>query len=75
MRHSKNLEYLKYHGKYSKRLAKALHYLSLGEEETANRYYEEFCVYVQGIENELQQYLDVYRMIEVSTKYTGFKLK
>ena len=73
--HSKNLEHLKYHGEYSKRLAKALYYLSMGEEEAANKYYEEFCVYVQGIEKEIQQYLDVYRIIEVSTKYTGFKLK
>ena len=75
LQQQENLEHLKYHGEYSKRLAKALYYLSLGEEESANYYYGEFCSYVQGIEKEIQQYLDVYRIIEVSTKYTGFQLK
>lgn len=73
-KHQQNLEILRYHGEYSRRLAKALYHLSLGEETQANRCYKIFCTYVQSIELKIQKYLDVYRIIEISTKYTGFKM-
>ena len=70
-----NLEILRSHGEYSIRLAKALYYLSLGKEAEANKYYKDFYRYVQSIELKIQKYLDVYRIIEVSTKYTGFRME
>ena len=75
LKQQENLEILRYHGEYSIRLAKALYHLSLGEETEANKYYKEFCRYVQSIELRIQKYLDVYRIIEVSTKYNGFRME
>ena len=69
-----NLDYLRIHGEYSRILARALYHLCRGEEENAKISYIEFCSYVRRMETEIQQYLDVYRIIEVTSTYTGFQL-
>ncbi len=65
---------LDYHSEYSVFLVKALISLSSGDEDTANIYFSDFCHYININEERMQKYLDVYRIIEVAGKYTGFTL-
>lgn len=65
---------LYFHTKYVKLLGKALYYLALNESTIAQTYYEEFTRLIQSHESDFQEAFDVYRIIEVSTKYTGFSL-
>ena len=65
---------LDYHAEYGVRLTKALIALSSGDHNTAQMYFLDFCRYIRSNENAFQLYLDVYRIIEVATKYTGFSL-
>ena len=66
---------LDYHKEYSLQLGKALLLLSKGETEDAQLAWRSFQNWI--CENELffQSCLDVYRISEVSTKYTGFVLE
>lgn len=66
-------EVLAFHAGYTAILAEALARLCRGEEERADALYREFCRFVREKEMQFQSRLDVYRIIEVSTKYTGFK--
>ena len=66
---------LDYHSKYVLRLSKALLSLTDGDQELARIQYQEFCTFIQKNEVEYQSWLDVYRMIEVTTKYTGFRIE
>lgn len=67
-------ELLDYHNGYVIRLTKALIALTAGELTTANDAYADFCQYVRENEPMMQPYLDVFRIIDVTTNYTGFTL-
>lgn len=65
-------EILEYHRKYVILFAEALKQLSLGNKEQADcawqKLRDEICIH----EPEYQPFLDVYRILEVTKKYTGF---
>lgn len=65
---------LDYHADYSILLGVSLCQLCLGNQAEADQNFAEFCRYIQFMEPQMQSYLDVYRIIEVSTKYTGFTM-
>ena len=64
---------LDYHSQYSYLLASALKELAQNNNNSANDNYKRFLSYIQEHEKEYQPYLDVYRVNEVATNYTGFK--
>ncbi|WP_242984584.1 DUF4838 domain-containing protein [Clostridium sp. chh4-2] len=66
---------LDYHKDYSLRLGKALLLLSEGHTEKAQLCWNEFQQLICEKETEFQSCLDVYRITEVSSKYTGFHLE
>lgn len=68
-------ELLDYHSQYSLRLTKALFFLSEGNSGEANRCWDEFKTFICENEAKFQPYADVYRITEVSEKYTGFMPK
>lgn len=68
-----NWEILLYHARYCILLGTALAKLCSGD-QAANSSFQEFCSYIQQNEQTYQPVLDVYRVIEVATKYTGFDL-
>ena len=74
-RYKKNWDFLEFHGKYSILLSTALAALCDGNQEDADRYFDEFCDYIRKNETLWQPRLDVYRVIEVATGYTGFTRK
>lgn len=65
-------EFLHFHARYTIALARALEALALGQTEEANRRFEAFCDAICRQELQWQSRLDVYRVIEVAGKYTGF---
>ena len=66
---------LDYHHSYSLQLGKALLLLSQGDAEGAQLIWRSFQNWVCENELSYQSCLDVYRISEVSTKYTGFVLE
>lgn len=68
-------KYLDYHREYSLRLGKALLKLSKGENQEAQSCFGDFQRMVCEKERSFQECLDVYRITEVSCKYTGFHLE
>ncbi|MEG0369972.1 MAG: DUF4838 domain-containing protein, partial [Hungatella sp.] len=66
---------LDYHREYSLRLTLALYHLSCGSNREAQIAWDEFHTYICQHEAEHQSVLDVYRITEVSEKYTGFSFK
>lgn len=71
-RTDENWEFLKFHGRYCILLSCALGALCEGDQATADAHFQEFCDFVRQNEPVWQSRLDVYRVIEVATKYTGF---
>ena len=67
-------EHLDYHSKYCILLAQALLLLAEGNSSKAKEAWKTFTHYVCSQECNFQKALDVYRIIEVSTNYTGFPL-
>ncbi|MEG2017991.1 MAG: DUF4838 domain-containing protein [Clostridium sp.] len=65
---------LSFHANYVTLLSVALHHLAIGDTAKAQEYYLIFAHFIQSHEKDIQESLDVYRVIEVSTKYTGFTL-
>lgn len=63
---------LTYHCRTYPLLEDALYLLSKGDKENAYRKWNDFCEEICKGENDFQPYLDVYRITEVSQKYTGF---
>lgn len=68
----KNWEFLRFHGRYCILLSSALAALCAGDAQAAADRWGEFCGYVRQQECKVQNRLDVYRVLEVGTKYTGF---
>lgn len=65
---------LDYHAKYCTLLMRALSALAGGNSEVATTLWTQFMAYIREQEVRFQPYLDVYRVLEVATKYTGFAL-
>ena len=63
---------LDFHRDYVRRLARALRALALGEGEKAAERRGEFQRFICEQEPNFQSWLDVYRVLEVTGKYTGF---
>ncbi len=63
-----------FHAGYGLLLTRALTSLASGDETGALSRYREFVSYIREREERFQPYLDVYRIIEVTGKYTGFGL-
>ena len=66
-------ELLEFHNSYLNRLVNALIKLSSGEFNSANKLFKDFADFIQENEMKFQPYLDVYRLMDISTNYTGFK--
>lgn len=62
---------LEYHRNYSMLFADALCALACGEKKSADEKWEKLRDYICEKEPEYQPYLDVYRILEVTKKYTG----
>ena len=66
-------ELLEFHNSYLNRLVKALIKLSSGDFNRAKELFTDFATFIQENELKFQPYLDVYRIMDVSMNYTGFK--
>lgn len=64
---------LAYHRGYIIHLAEAVRELALGNQETALEKWAGMRDYLCDGETDFQPYLDVYRVLEVTEKYTGFR--
>ena len=73
-RWQKNWEYLDFHCQYCALLAHALEALCQGHKTEADDRFAAFCAFVRSQEPKRERRLDVYRVIEVATHYTGFSL-
>jgi hypothetical protein len=65
---------LRHHNGYILRLASAMEALASGCQEESSRLYGEMRRYICRGEPEFQPWLDVYRILEVTQKYTGFHI-
>lgn len=63
---------LAFHSRYIAHLARALEALAEGDDAGAVRRYEELRTFLRGSETDIQPYLDVYRVLEVTEHYSGF---
>lgn len=66
---------LDYHCEYSLQLGRALLFMAKGEQTKAQELWRAFLQTICSHEIEFQPCLDVYRITEVSSKYTGFQPK
>ncbi len=64
---------LSYHREYIACLSEALYFLAAGEKNAAMEKWAAMRKLICKGEEEFQPYLDVYRVLEVTQKYTGFK--
>lgn len=64
-------EVLDYHREYVIALSDALYFLALGERERAKEKWEVFRELICEKEQKFQPFLDVYRVLEITRKYTG----
>ena len=67
-------KHLDYHREYCILLSKALFLLADGRTQKAGEAWKTFTYYICSQEDTFQKALDVYRVVEVSTNYTGFPL-
>lgn len=70
--YAQNWDFLQFHGNYCILLSQALAAQCTGDKAAADCHFREFCSYIRERELCYQPRLDVYRVIEVATKYTGF---
>lgn len=63
---------LDYHREYVLKLSRALRHLARGEEDKAGESWRAFQQLVCEKEPEFQSWLDVYRVLEITQKFTGF---
>lgn len=67
-----NWKRLSLHRRYVMLITRALELQCRGRKEAAQRVYYDFLDFIRTHEAELLTFLDVYRVIEVSSRYTGF---
>lgn len=63
-----------YHNQWIPLFARALEAMARGQEDESRELYERFRDCICQAEPEFQPWLDVYRILEVTQKYTGFHL-
>ncbi|UWO24261.1 DUF4838 domain-containing protein [Marvinbryantia formatexigens] len=66
-------ELLAFHKEYVRQLAEALELLAEGRQREADESWRNLRRCLCGQEEKFQPYLDVYRVLEVTRKYTGFQ--
>lgn len=66
---------LRHHNGYILRLALAMAAMASGKAQEAGDRYLQMRKYICTTEPEYQPWLDVYRVLEVTQKYTGFRIK
>ena len=66
---------LRHHNGYILRLALAMRALASGKQEESTKRYLNMREFICKTEPEFQDWLDVYRILEVTQKYTGFHIK
>ena len=66
-------EILKAHREYVALFAKAIHCKLLGQDAEADAAWKDFTDYICRMEESLQPWLDVYRVIEIGENYTDFR--
>lgn len=66
-------EALDYHREYVLKLSRALRRLARGDREKAGESWRDFRELICEKEPDFQPWLDVYRVLEVTEKYTGFR--
>lgn len=71
-RYRENWEFLSFHGRYTILYAQALADLCRFGPEGAKESYQNLCDYIRSQELAWQPRLDVYRVMEVASHYTGF---
>ncbi|WP_276927811.1 hypothetical protein, partial [Faecalibaculum rodentium] len=59
---------------YVQKLGSAMQAIAEGDRRYAQILWEDFLDYIRRSEDEIQQNLDVYRVIEVAKNYAGFTL-
>lgn len=64
---------LGYHASYIRRLSHAMEHIALGESDEAAAKWIAMRKFICENEPEFQPYLDVYRILEVTSNYTGFR--
>lgn len=72
--HKIGWQLLDYHAGYCRLMVEALAALAGGEENRVQQCWGAVMTYIRRHESAYQPYLDVYRVLEVATKYTGFTL-
>lgn len=65
---------LRHHNEYILRLSLAMNALAAGKQEESMALYQQMRSFVCRTEPEFQNWLDVYRILEVTQKYTGFHI-
>ena len=65
---------LRRHNGYILRLALAMEALASGKQGDSTQLYQQMRQYICQTEPEFQSWLDVYRILEVTQKYTGFNI-
>lgn len=65
---------LAWHREYVQRLGSAMQAIAEGDRRYAQILWEDFLDFIRRSEDEIQQNLDVYRVIEVAKNYAGFTL-
>lgn len=65
---------LEHHNGYILRLSQAMESLAAGKPELAASLYQQMRMYICQTEPDFQSWLDVYRVLEVTQKYTGFNI-
>ena len=70
----REVETLLYHRDYVLGMSGALRLLSSGEWDEAQKRFADIMDRVRKKERHYQKLLDVYRLVEVSTNYTGFEM-
>ena len=63
---------LRYHAQYVQRFATALSFLAKDDSQAAQSAWREMRQFICRHEEEYQPWLDVYRILEITKKYTGF---
>ena len=65
---------LEHHNGYILRLSQAMESLAAGKPELAASLHQQMRMYICQTEPDFQSWLDVYRVLEVTQKYTGFNI-
>lgn len=69
-----NWNVLSYHREYVAKFGKALHLLANGQDDSAQTQWKDMLDFIRRSELAIQENFDIYRVIEVTKNYTGFRM-